>query len=229
MKKYILISFIILSAINIYAKELSNQQKVVELLQKAFNTKPDRSVLKYINTKKYIQHNLYAQDGIEGLKGYLDYLKGQKIQNKVIRAFEDKNYVVAHSFVTQEDKNYKVIDIFRFENNLIVEHWDNTELVENIEELKGEVKVIDKQKTLKNKQLVQAFIKTKVLSADYLKNHMILGQGNFILAVNETYINNKRFSIYELFNIKNSKIYNSWSVKEEILPLSQWQNENGKF
>jgi hypothetical protein len=72
-------------------------------------------------------------------------------------------------------------------------------------------------------------IDKEVLEGKYLKNHKILGQGNFVLAINEIKKDDKRISLYELFNIKNSKIINTWKIEEVIPAISQWQNANGKF
>ena len=72
-------------------------------------------------------------------------------------------------------------------------------------------------------------IDKKVLEGKYLKNHKILAQGNFVLALNELEKNNQKISLYELFDIKDSKIINTWKIEEVIPPISQWQNSNGKF
>ncbi|ADG94448.1 protein of unknown function DUF1486 [Arcobacter nitrofigilis DSM 7299] len=63
----------------------------------------------------------------------------------------------------------------------------------------------------------------------YEKNHMILGEGNFVLAISEGIFMNKKASFYDLFRIENGKIVEHWDTIEEILPKSKWQNSNGKF
>lgn len=63
----------------------------------------------------------------------------------------------------------------------------------------------------------------------YTKNHIILGQGNFVLAVSEGEFAGNHTSFYDLFRIENNKIAEHWDVVETILPESQWQNSNGKF
>ena len=68
-----------------------------------------------------------------------------------------------------------------------------------------------------------------LLKEIYLKNHLILAQGNFVLALNEIEKDNQKISLYELFDVKDSKIVKKWVIEEKILPLSQWQNSNGKF
>ena len=58
---------------------------------------------------------------------------------------------------------------------------------------------------------------------------MILAQGNFVLTLNEIEKDNQKISLYELFDIKDSKIINTWKIEEVIPAISQWQNSNGKF
>jgi len=222
------VTLISLVAQSLNAQDLTQKEKSINLLEKAFSTKQDRSVLNYINDKKYIQHNLYAKDGIDGLKGYLDYLNGKELKNDVVIAFEDNNYVVTLSSTSQEKQLSKVIDIFRFEKGLIVEHWDNAQELAKDEKLQA-VEVIDIDKTQKNKQLIKEIIDEKVFAGNYLKNHMILAQGNLVLSVSEVIKENQKIALYELFDIKNSKIINHLTIEEFIPSINEWQNSNGKF
>lgn len=222
------ITSISLAYSSVNAEQLTQKEKAILLLEKAFSTKQDRSVLNYINEKKYIQHNLYAQDGIKGLKEYLDYLKEKELENKVIIAFEDDNHVITLSLSKKDKQISKVIDIFRFEKGLMVEHWDNAQELKKDEILKT-IKIADLDKTSENKKLIKEMIDKKISEGTYLKTHKILAQGNFILTINELEENNQRFSLYEFFELKNSQIVSSWNIKEIIPPISQWQNSNGKF
>ena len=63
----------------------------------------------------------------------------------------------------------------------------------------------------------------------YTKNHMILGQGNFVLTVSEGQFLNKHVAFYDLFRIEKGKIFEHWDTIEEILPKEKWRNNNGKF
>ena len=222
------ITSISLAYSSVNAEQLTQKEKAILLLEKAFSTEQDRSVLNYINEKKYIQHNLYAQDGIKGLKEYLDYLKGKELENKVIIAFEDDNHVITLSLSKKDKQISKVIDIFRFEKGLMVEHWDNAQELKKDEILKT-IKIADLDKTSENKKLIKEMIDKKISEGTYLKTHKILAQGNFILTINELEENNQKFSLYEFFELKNSQIVSSWNIKEIIPPISQWQNSNGKF
>ncbi len=141
--------------------ELSNKEKVVALLN-SFNT-GDSAPLAYINPDKYIQHNLGAGDGLEGLGALMQMAPPQGFKANVIRAFEDGDYVVSH---TEYDffGPKAGFDVWRFENGLIVEHWDNlTEITppnpSGRTQFDGETEVTDLDQTEANKTLVKNFIK----------------------------------------------------------------------
>lgn len=63
----------------------------------------------------------------------------------------------------------------------------------------------------------------------YTKNHMILGEGNFVLTVSEGQFLGKHVSFYDLFRIESKKIVEHWDTIEEIPPKDKWKNSNGKF
>ena len=61
------------------------------------------------------------------------------------------------------------------------------------------------------------------------KNHILLGEGNFVLSVTEGTFAGKPTSFYDLFRIENGKIAEHWDTIETILPKSERKNSNGKF
>ncbi|SLM29673.1 putative lipoprotein [Desulfamplus magnetovallimortis] len=63
----------------------------------------------------------------------------------------------------------------------------------------------------------------------YHANHLILGEGNFVLAVSEGEFAGKPTSFYDLFRIENNKIAEHWDVMETIIPENERKNANGKF
>lgn len=139
----------------------TNKQKVIELL-KSIET-GDSKPVGYINPNKYIQHNLAVADGLAGFCAVLQQLPRGSAKVETVRVFQDGDYVVAHT-----DYNFfgpKVgFDIFRFENDFIVEHWDNLqEKPANPNPsgrtmLDGPTEVIDPDRTKNNKALVRAFV-----------------------------------------------------------------------
>ena len=63
----------------------------------------------------------------------------------------------------------------------------------------------------------------------YEKNHIVLGEGNFVLSISEGQFGGKHTSFYDLFRIENGKITEHWDVLETIAPTSEHKNSNGKF
>lgn len=59
--------------------------------------------------------------------------------------------------------------------------------------------------------------------------HMVLAQGNFVLAVSEGTFGGVPTSYYDLWRVENGKIAEHWDVMETIADESTWQNTNGKF
>ena len=67
------------------------------------------------------------------------------------------------------------------------------------------------------------------VSMVYDEVHMVLAQGNFVLAVSEGTFGGAPTSYYDLWRVENGKIAEHWDVMETIADESAWQNQNGKF
>ncbi len=148
--------------------ELTRKEKVVALLN-SFNTE-DQTPITYINPEKYIQHNLSIGDGLAGFGELIQHAPPQGFKATIVRAFQDGNYVFTH---TEYDFYGPKIgfDVFRFEDELIVEHWDNLIEVQppnpsGRTQTDGAADITDKDKTAKNKQVVK----------DLLENVFMNGQ-----------------------------------------------------
>lgn len=63
----------------------------------------------------------------------------------------------------------------------------------------------------------------------YDKTHMVLAQGNFVLAVSEGTFGGAHTSYYDLWRVEDGKIAEHWDVMEMIPDPSVWMNSNGKF
>ncbi|MFH1813067.1 MAG: nuclear transport factor 2 family protein [Pseudomonadota bacterium] len=135
--------------------------QVVALL-KAIETGESAPVA-IINPDRYVQHNLAVADGLAGFGAALAALPAGSARVNTVRVFQDGDYVFAHT-----DYNFfgpKIgFDIFRFENDRIVEHWDNlqpTPLEPNPSGrtmIDGPSAVSDPDRTDANKKLVAAFV-----------------------------------------------------------------------
>ncbi|MEM7162662.1 MAG: nuclear transport factor 2 family protein [Bacteroidota bacterium] len=148
--------------------EISNKEKVVALLN-SFNTR-DKTPVSYINPENYVQHNLGVGDGLAGFGEVMKMAPPQGFKANVVRAFEEGDYVFTH---TEYDFfGPKVgFDVFRFENDQIVEHWDNLAEItppnpSGRTQLDGAIDIADKEKTSANKKVVQNFVQEVLMNGN---------------------------------------------------------------
>ena len=150
-------------------KKLSNKDKAVALLESLETG--DQTPVSYINPNKYIQHNLAVGDGLAGFGEVLKHAPEGGFKAKVVRAYQDGNYVFTH---TEYDFFGPKIgfDIFRFEDGLIVEHWDNLIPVapanpSGHSQTDGPTALENQKETEANKQLVSSFVNTILVEGKF--------------------------------------------------------------
>jgi predicted SnoaL-like aldol condensation-catalyzing enzyme len=138
----------------------SNKQRVVALL-KSIET-GDPTPISAINPNNYIQHNLAASDGLQGFGELLSQLPPNSAKANTVRVFQEGDYVFAHT--AYDFFGPKIgFDIFRFEDGLIVEHWDNLQETAGPNPsghsmVDGPTNATDLDKTDQNKSLVRQFV-----------------------------------------------------------------------
>jgi predicted SnoaL-like aldol condensation-catalyzing enzyme len=137
----------------------TRKQHVVDLL-KAIETGASAAVAA-INPEKYIQHNLAVADGLAGFGALLAQLPPNSARVTTRRVFADGDFVFAHT-----EYNFlgpKIgFDAFRFENDRIVEHWDNLQDTAGPNPsgrtmIDGPTEASDLTRTAANTSLVRAF------------------------------------------------------------------------
>lgn len=131
----------------------------------------DTAPIASINPNKYIQHNLAVGDGLAGFGEVVKNAPPGGFKAKVVRAFADGDYAFTH---TEYDFfGPKVgFDIFRFEDGLIVEHWDNLADVappnpSGRTQTDGSTEATDLGKTEENKALVREFVEAVLMGGDF--------------------------------------------------------------
>lgn len=139
--------------------ELSNKQKI-EQLYKSFETGDPTAAQLYLKPD-YIQHNLNIGNGIAGFADLMKNKPPQGFKAKIVRIFEDGDYIITHSDYDFFGKKAG-FGIFRFENGQVAEHWDNLAPIQpknqsGRTQLDGETKITDNDKTALNIAIIKNF------------------------------------------------------------------------
>ena len=127
---------------------------------------------------KYIQHNPQTHEGGEGLAALFKRLAKSSPRVNIVRIFSDGDYVFAH---TEYDFDTSRIgfEIFRFEGDLTVEHWDNIQPREGPNPpvtpwLMGQPKQPIFDRTKYNREIVRSFVDEVLINGqlDKLENYI---------------------------------------------------------
>jgi predicted SnoaL-like aldol condensation-catalyzing enzyme len=109
------------------AQEEANRQAVLAFYDKGLNQKDADAALQYVGDR-YIQHNPGAEDGPEGFRKFIAFLRDKFPQSRseVKASFVDGDHVILHVHAVREPgtRGSAIVDIFRLEKGKIVEHWD---------------------------------------------------------------------------------------------------------
>lgn len=140
----------------------------------------DPGPIAVVNEAKYIQHNPQTQEGSEGLAALFKRLSKTSPRVKIVRAFEDGDFVFAH---TEYDFASRKIgfEVFRFEDGRAVEHWDNIQARLGPNQsgrsmVDGPTESDDLGQTESNRAVVRSFVETVLIDgqlgrlADYVAN-----------------------------------------------------------
>jgi len=109
------------------AQEQQNLDLVLAMYRDVLIPFDSSAVDRYISPD-YVQHSSLAPPGREALKEFLDFIRGQSpgAETHIKRSFVDGDHVICHTHVIRHrgDPGLAVVDIFRLEGQMIVEHWD---------------------------------------------------------------------------------------------------------
>ncbi len=84
------------------------------------------SPLSFFDSRKYIQHNVPIEDGLTPILEFVDKLPRDQTSVRVCRAIEDGNFSFVHNDYRLGDwRAMAGFEVHRWENDRIVEHWDN--------------------------------------------------------------------------------------------------------
>lgn len=109
------------------AEERANLDHVLAMYRDVLMALDSSRVDNYIRAD-YIQHSSLAAPGVQALKDWLDArrLDSPDSHQTIHRSFADGDHVIVHVHVVRwpGDPGFAVVDIFRLEDGMIVEHWD---------------------------------------------------------------------------------------------------------
>jgi predicted SnoaL-like aldol condensation-catalyzing enzyme len=152
----------------------TNSEKAIAVLQ-AIQSGDVTAMQDYINQNTYTQHNLSYPDGAAAVIGATQSGAFNGTTINTVRSFEDGDYVVLHSEyggTWNNDTAQVVFDVFRFDNGLIVEHWDN--LGNKVDDGDGTTQsngaltpAMDLDQTTANRTFMQTFTQSFFLNGEY--------------------------------------------------------------
>lgn len=142
------------------------RQNSIRALLKGIETGDPDAVIA-IHPETYIQHNPQTHEGRTGLAALFKRLSETSPRVNIVRSFSDGDYVFAH---TEYDFATRRIgfEVFRFEGDLAVEHWDNIQPRRGPNRsghtmVSGPILATDPDRTEANRAIVRAFVKTVLI------------------------------------------------------------------
>lgn len=138
----------------------SRKSQIYDLL-KGIETGDSKSVT-VVNEDKYIQHNPQTHEGSEGLAALFKRLSKTSPRVNIVRIFEDGDFVFAHTQYDFDNSNIG-FEVFRFENDQAVEHWDNIQRKQGPNPsghtmVDGPIEATNLDKTEANREIVRSFV-----------------------------------------------------------------------
>ena len=207
------------------AEAQSNIYKALALIN-TFAT-GDTETARELLDENYIQHNLAYGTGEDAFINSVEGLAAAETATTVenIRAFEDGDYVFLQSVYNfagaGELVEHFLYDVMQGNNpDKTASYFDGDTYIQHNTAIADGVSGLNAALTALAEQGIQMI---------YDETHMVLAQGNFVLAVSEGTYGGAHTSYYDLWRVENGKIAEHWDVMETIADESTWQNDNGKF
>jgi predicted SnoaL-like aldol condensation-catalyzing enzyme len=108
-------------------KTEANKALAKALVEDVLMGKNPNKITDYISAETYHQHNPDIKDGLQGIVEAVEYLSSQNNMfqyTKIHKVLGQGNFVLTVSEGNWNNTNNVFYDLFRIENDKIVEHWD---------------------------------------------------------------------------------------------------------
>lgn len=161
----------------------TRRKEKIHALLKGIETGDPASV-EVVNPAQYIQHNPHTKEGGDGLAALFKRLSKTNPKVNIVRLFSDGDFVFGQ---TEYDfSSHRVgFEVFRFEGEQTVEHWDNIQSRQGPNAsghsmVDGEIQVTDYDKTEENRKLINQFVKEILISQDFGRLSEFICSSSFI-------------------------------------------------
>lgn len=146
------------------------------------------AIIDELFAEPYIQHNQLVPSGVAGLKGLADQAIAQNpaFGYEMVRFFVDGDVGITHGIYRGFGPDPLVaFDIFRVENDKIVEHWDNLQPVaapnpSGRSQTDGATEIVDLDRTDDNKALVRDFVDTVLINGAFDQLNRFIDGNNYL-------------------------------------------------
>ncbi len=162
---------------------MTGRKDRIRALLKGIETGDPDSVT-VVNEAQYIQHNPETHEGSEGLAVLFARLAKTSPKVNIVRAFEDGDYVFAH---TEYDFGSPKVgfEVFRFDGEQTVEHWDNIQPRQGPnpsgrEMVDGPIEAVDLERTEANRQRVLAFTESVLVGGGFDRLEEFIRSDDFV-------------------------------------------------
>lgn len=111
------------------SKREKNRKLVEDFYRMAFQENRHEEAIRTYAGPKYVQHNPFVPDGAEGFVTFFAEWQENKsphFRQDILRVVADEEYVAVHAHMQfgPDKPSTVLVDIFRIEDDRIVEHWD---------------------------------------------------------------------------------------------------------
>ncbi|MEL6590409.1 MAG: nuclear transport factor 2 family protein [Bacteroidota bacterium] len=191
----------------------------------------DTGLAERLIAEDYIQHNPQVPTGRAGVLAAIAFL--QKMPRKVPtedpikRMIADGPLVAVHLNVSFADTHQVVMDLFRIENEQLVEHWDGIQAFREAEIpqlMSGPQEVQDLERTETNRALIKAKALAEASNDPDLETHRIVAEGNFVMTQSSLAGDTPKVR-YDWYCLDQGEITHHWQV-EQVIP-EQMAHGNG--
>jgi predicted SnoaL-like aldol condensation-catalyzing enzyme len=143
----------------------------------------DPASVEVVDQDKYIQHNPQTHDGSEGFAALFKRLAKSSPRVNLVRVFSDGDFVFAH---TEYDFATRRIgfEVFRFEGDRAVEHWDNLQprhepTPSGHTMVDGPTEVLDLELTEANRAAVRSYIEDVLICGQFDNMDKYIATGSY--------------------------------------------------